>query len=111
MPTFSTAGLTAGTYKLFAQAEDSYGVFGDGVGGAGAGDGAGGGGLADGAGDRAVGAGAAVRDRPQRLPDAPLEGGGLDVEGQVEVKLPAVEVPEQHVRPRVEPRVVAPHLG
>jgi hypothetical protein len=29
MPTFSTAGLTAGTYKLFAQAEDGDGVFGD----------------------------------------------------------------------------------
>jgi hypothetical protein len=27
--TWSTAGLTAGTYTLFAQAEDSYGVFGD----------------------------------------------------------------------------------
>jgi uncharacterized delta-60 repeat protein len=27
--TFSTAGLTGGTYTLFAQAEDSYGVFGD----------------------------------------------------------------------------------
>jgi uncharacterized delta-60 repeat protein len=27
--TFSTAGLTSGTYTLFAQAEDSYGVFGD----------------------------------------------------------------------------------
>jgi uncharacterized delta-60 repeat protein len=27
--TFSTAGLTSGAYTLFAQAEDSYGVFGD----------------------------------------------------------------------------------
>jgi hypothetical protein len=27
--TFSTAGLTSGTYTLFAQAKDSYGVFGD----------------------------------------------------------------------------------
>jgi hypothetical protein len=27
--TFSTAGLTGGMYTLFAQAEDSYGVFGD----------------------------------------------------------------------------------
>jgi uncharacterized delta-60 repeat protein len=27
--TFSTSGLTSGTYTLFAQAEDSYGVFGD----------------------------------------------------------------------------------
>ena len=27
--TFSTAGLTGGTYTLFAQAEDSYDVFGD----------------------------------------------------------------------------------
>jgi hypothetical protein len=27
--TFSTAGLTSGTYTLFAQAKNSYGVFGD----------------------------------------------------------------------------------
>jgi hypothetical protein len=27
--TFSTAGLTSGTYTLFAQAKDSCGVFGD----------------------------------------------------------------------------------
>ena len=27
--TFSTAGLTSGTYTLFAQAQDNYGVFGD----------------------------------------------------------------------------------
>jgi hypothetical protein len=27
--TFSTAGLTGGTYTLFAQAEDSYDVVGD----------------------------------------------------------------------------------
>jgi hypothetical protein len=27
--TFSTAGLTCGTYTLFARAEDSFGVFGD----------------------------------------------------------------------------------
>jgi hypothetical protein len=27
--TWSTSGLTAGTYKLFAQAKDNYGVYGD----------------------------------------------------------------------------------
>ena len=29
MLTYSTAGWAAGTYTLFAQAEDNYGIFGD----------------------------------------------------------------------------------
>src|SRR5437867_11917213 len=55
------------------------------VGGAGPGHGAGGGRLADGAGDLLVSAGSAVGDGAQLLPDAPLEGGRADVQGQVEV--------------------------
>ena len=52
------------------------------VGAAGGADGADGLGRADGLGDLGVGAGFAAGDFEQGLPDALLEGGGADVEGE-----------------------------
>src|SRR5437764_672619 len=60
---------------------------GDGIAAARLRDGTGGGRLADHPGDLTVRARAAVRDRAQGFPDAPLEGRRLDIERQVEVRL------------------------
>src|SRR5262245_48862136 len=77
------------------------------IGRAGPGDSAGRRRLAERLGDLAVGARAAGRDRLQLLPDAPLEGRCLDVQGQLEVWLLTAKVIEQLLQPGPQRVVVA----
>src|SRR2546430_1243615 len=58
-------------------------------------------GLAETPGDVAVGARRAVRDRPQLFPDAPLEGGGLNVQRQIQAGLMAFQVPHDRADPAI----------
>src|SRR5207302_3377652 len=58
-------------------------------------------GLAEPPGDVAVGARRAVRDRPQLLPDAPLEGGGLNVQRQIQAGVMALQVPHDRADPAI----------